>query len=116
MTEQANEEVAQQAATFTPKVGTPPAFLRDAATIYEQRNKLYGDNYKHFGPSLSALFPNGLTVKSPHDFNRLGLLVQVFSKLTRYAQNFERGGHEDSLDDLAVYAMMLKEIDRGVKK
>lgn len=101
---------------FTPKSNTPPAFLIEAAGIYEERNRLYGDNYKHFGPSLSALFPNGVKVNTPHDFNRLGIFVQVFSKLTRYAQNFDRGGHEDSLDDLAVYAMMLKELDREGKK
>jgi hypothetical protein len=33
------------------------------------------------------------------------------SKATRYAQNFERGGHEDSLIDNSVYTQMLREVD-----
>ena len=28
---------------------------------------------------------------------------------------FDKGGHNDSLDDIAVYAMMLKELDSGAK-
>lgn len=88
-----------------------PDQLRKAAEIYEQRNTLYGDNYKRFGPIMKLLFPDGIMVKYDDDWNRLGILVQVVSKLTRYAQNFKEGGHADSLDDMAVYAMMLKELD-----
>lgn len=101
---------------FTPKAGSPPAFLRDAAKIYEERNKLYGDNYKQFGKWANELFPNGLVVSGEEEWNRLGIFVQIMSKLSRYAQNFNRGGHEDSLDDMAVYAMMLKELDREGEK
>ena len=88
-----------------------PEMLRDAANIYEERNKLYGDNYKRFGYIMKELFPQGLELKGPDDFNRYGVFVQVVSKITRYAENFSRGGHADSLDDMAVYAMMLQELD-----
>lgn len=88
-----------------------PDMLRDAAAIYEERNKLYGDNYKRFGHMVKELFPKGLNLAGADDFNRFGILVQVISKLTRYAENFTRGGHADSLDDMAVYAMMLQELD-----
>lgn len=88
-----------------------PEMLRDAANIYEERNKLYGDNYKRFGYIMKELFPQGLELKGPDDFNRYGVFVQVVSKITRYAENFDRGGHADSLDDMAVYGMMLQELD-----
>lgn len=96
-----------------------PEALHQAAAIYEQRNALYGDNYKRFGKLLAALFPDGISIASAEDpvkaGNRLGVLIQILSKITRYCENFERGGHADSLDDLAVYAMMLRELDEGIK-
>jgi len=87
--------------------------LRTKADLYKQRNAIYGDNYHRFGPIFSLLMENqSLNVKSTHDMARLGVLVQLVSKITRYAENFNRGGHDDSLDDIAVYAMMLKELDQ----
>jgi len=92
-----------------------PDSLRAAAEIYEERNKMYRDNYKNFGKVWLALFPDGISTTSAEDpvaaCNRLGIMVQMVGKLTRYAANFNRGGHDDSLDDLAVYTMMLKELD-----
>ena len=91
-----------------------PDMLRSAAKIYEDRNKIYGDNYKRFGPALNGLL-NGVELSTPDDFNRFGILVQIFSKVSRYCNMFDKGGHNDSLDDIAVYAMMLKELDSGAK-
>lgn len=88
-----------------------PEALRAAAEIYEERNKTYGNNYKEFGHWVNELFPAGLNVSGPEDFNRLGVLIQMLSKISRYAQNWDKGGHDDSLDDLVVYTMMLKELD-----
>jgi hypothetical protein len=90
---------------------TVPEMLRDAAEIYEQRNTVYGDNYKNFGKWVNGLFPHGIMAFGEHDINRLGVLVQILSKLSRYVQNFGDGGHKDSLDDLVVYVMMLQELD-----
>lgn len=96
-----------------------PEALRKAAAIYEERNALYGDNYKHFGKVWTALFPDGTYYNGTEDevttANRLGILVQIVSKLTRYCAQFDNGGHADSLDDLAVYAMMLQELDAEAK-
>ena len=89
--------------------------LRDAAGIYEQRSKIYGDNYKRFGAIMEILFPNGLTLILMEDHNRLAIFVQLVAKLTRYAENFARGGHKDSLDDIAVYSQMLSELDQLVE-
>lgn len=93
-----------------------PDMLRDAAAIYEERNKLYGDNYKRFGYIMRELFPQGLKLETQDDFNRYGVFVQVVSKITRYAENFTRGGHVDSLDDMAVYAMMMQELDNILRR
>lgn len=87
------------------------AELEKKAKIYEERNKLYGDNYKRHGLVMQALFPYGLAVTNVENHNRLGVFTQMVAKLTRYAENFQRGGHDDSLDDLTVYTMMLKELD-----
>lgn len=94
-----------------------PNRLRKAADIYAERNAIYGDNYKHFGKVVEALFPNGVNsvpgADKAEQYNRLGVLIQIISKLTRYCAQFEKGGHADSLDDLAVYACMLQELDSG---
>lgn len=90
--------------------------LLDAAQIYDERNVLYGDNYKRFGFIMAALFPNGITLLTIDDHNRFALFVQIMAKTTRYANQFEAGGHADSLDDLAVYAQMLAELDEELKE
>lgn len=93
-----------------------PMALRSAANLYEERNAIYGDNYKRFGATMLSLFPDGLTLNDAANWNRLGILVQMVAKLTRYAPNFNRGGHNDSLDDLTVYSMMLMELDSDAKQ
>jgi len=90
---------------------TVPEMLESLAEIYRERNKLYGSNYKSFGLVMAGLFPHGITMESTDDWNRIGVLVQMAAKMTRYAHRFHDGGHKDSLDDLAVYTMMLQELD-----
>lgn len=91
-----------------------PEILVQAAQTYDERSRVYGDNYKHFGHAMAAIFPAGLTVKSPEDWNRLGIFTQVMSKITRYAASFEVG-HVDSAHDACVYAAMLEELTREYK-
>lgn len=96
------------------QVKTVPQALSELGTLYEERAALYGDNYKKFGHSLHAIM--GTTVlRTPDDYNRFGILVQIFSKFTRYAEQFENGGHADSLDDTSVYCQMLQELDAELK-
>jgi len=96
-----------------------PKALEQAASLYRGRNALYGDNYKNFGKLVEVLFPEGIpsgpmeSMISYH--NRTGVLFMVLSKLSRYCANFGDGGHSDSLDDLAVYAMMLNELDEEIR-
>ena len=40
-----------------------------------------------------------------------GILTQIVSKLTRYAENFSEGGHKDSVIDACTYCAMLMELD-----
>lgn len=94
-----------------------PNALNLLANLYEERSALYGDNYKLFGKIMVLLFQNeGLTLKTEEDFNRFGTFAQVVAKISRYANQFKVGGHPDSLDDMAVYAMMLRELDAEIKQ
>jgi hypothetical protein len=84
--------------------------LARGADTFRERNILYGNNYKRFGNVMRALFPDGLPVASVDEWNRLGILIQCVSKLTRYIENLDDGGHKDSAHDLMVYAAMLEEL------
>src|SRR5215207_10454846 len=89
--------------------------LINLADLYDERNRVYGDNYRHVGPRLKALFPKGLNLETESDFVRFALFIHIDNKISRHARTFCDGGHKDSLDDVSVYAQMLQEIDaKGV--
>jgi hypothetical protein len=100
---------------YPPRGKTVPEMLVALGDLYQKRNKLYKNNYKHFGKVMLGMFPDGLILKTEADFNRLAIFVQIASKMTRYGQQFADGGHTDSLDDVAVYSQMLQEYDREIK-
>lgn len=85
--------------------------LTQAAETYRERNKVYGDNFLIVGKVMAALFPAGLTLKTEQDWCRMHIFLLQVVKITRYVQNWEKGGHKDSMHDLAVYAAMLEMID-----
>lgn len=85
--------------------------LLRASELFKERSRVYGKNYKDFGPVAYTML-EGIKLETPDDFARLGVLVQIISKLTRYCANFNNGGHDDSLMDLSVYAQMLRELDQ----
>lgn len=89
----------------------PDERLVASAQLFKERAAVYGENYLKHGLVLQALFPNGFRLQSVNDHNRFGLLTQVVAKLTRYCENFNEGGHEDSLNDLSVYSQMLAYVD-----
>jgi hypothetical protein len=85
--------------------------LRNLADLYEERNAVYGDDYKRHGDIMMALFPEGLKLDTALDFNRYGIFKELVTKLSRYAAQWKQGGHYDSLNDKSVYAQMLQELD-----
>jgi hypothetical protein len=84
--------------------------LKEAADIYSNRHKLYGNNYKIAGLIFMQLFPNGINIETYEDYNRFAIVMQIINKLIRYSFNWNTG-HPDSLTDMSVYAMILKELD-----
>jgi hypothetical protein len=90
-----------------------PDRLTDMANLARSRNAEYGGNYQIMGPAMAAMYPDGLRVRTVEEWTRLCLQVMRVLKETRYARNFERGGHEDSMHDLAVYAAMAAETDEA---
>jgi hypothetical protein len=95
---------------------TVPNRLRAAADLYEERNRVYGSDYLEHGQLMMALFgPLGMTLVTAEDFARYNLFKMVVAKTARYAKNFFTGGHADSLDDISVYAQMLREVDDKIK-
>jgi len=90
---------------------TVPQRLALLGNLYEGRNAVYGDDFRRYGRVMLALFPDGITIKTESDLSRFGVLTQVMGKLGRYAAQFDRGGHPDSLDDLSVYAQILRLLD-----
>jgi hypothetical protein len=87
--------------------------LREAAELFENRNPEYGDGWKRSQKLLEAFFPNGVVLKTPEDMARFANFNMLIVKLVRYATMMEEGGHLDSIEDLMVYAAMLKERTHG---
>jgi hypothetical protein len=86
--------------------------MKEAIETFLERQKQYGEaNYLKMGKVLAMLFPEGITAKGVEDMNRLILFVMLVLKVTRYSENFDRGGHQDSVHDLGVYAFILEAFD-----
>ena len=91
---------------------TPADILKSGAATFEERGKIYGDNYLRIGAVLSALFPHGIEFRSDAENNRYHLFMMILVKLTRLAIAMERGGtHLDSIHDIMVYAAMWESLD-----
>lgn len=88
--------------------------LAEAAKTFAERHAVYGDNYLNVGGALQALFPDGIEVFTTDDHNRFHIFMLVLVKLSRYANNWKKGGHQDSIRDAAVYAAMLESIDEDI--
>jgi hypothetical protein len=91
-----------------------PELLEEGAETFRERNRTYGNNYHNFGAVMAGLFPEGLHVVAGDvaGFARLGVLVQVVSKIGRYANRLPYGGHVDSAHDIMVYGAMLQEVTK----
>lgn len=97
------------------------SFLQEAIQTRVERHKIYQDEtyggaYKQHGHVMAALFPNGTSALSALDQSRLANLNMIVGKLVRYCSNFNDGGHDDSMKDLAVYTQMQRELDEFFKE
>lgn len=85
------------------------ANLVEAIEIHEQHGAVYRNHYNEIGEVLAAMFPDGLKLCGAIEMARFSTFLQCTNKLSRYAKQFSKGGHEDSARDLIVYAAMLQE-------
>lgn len=86
--------------------------LKKAIKTTEERGKVYGhDGSEVTGRAIAMLFPDGLTLKTPNDFARFAIFNMIMAKVGRYAKNFSKGGHQDSVHDIGVYSFILEELD-----
>jgi len=89
--------------------------LINGGVTFQERHKVYGNNFLKVGDMCVAMFPEGLTLKTAEDFIRFELFMMKTVKFSRYAENFSKGGHQDSIHDDMVYSAMLEFVD-GVLK
>lgn len=82
-----------------------------------ERQEVYGPaGFVEHGELFKAIFPKGVTLKTAADFSRFVLLVNIGTKMCRYAKNFEAGGHPDSIHDLGNYGFILEAYDRNLEE
>ena len=112
------DEAQQDEGTDAGQRLTVDAALHKLADLYLDRQLVYKSNYKFFGGlmvALEAFVPGGkFRLETEDDWTRMGMLVHVASKLSRYCSNFNCGGHAGSLDDTSVYTQMLNEVEREI--
>lgn len=96
--------------------GSPLEFLRRAEDTLVTRGKEYGPSYQRFGPILHAMCPAGIELKTSDDWGRMAVLLMIMAKLDRYMNNFNEGGHEDSITDNINYHAILASLDRDARK
>lgn len=89
--------------------------LRKAADLFEERNKVYGNNYLMVGAVMQGYFPEGITLKTQDDFNRFHIFMLEVVKNTRYCNNWNKP-HQDSNADNTVYSAMREMIDRNIQQ
>lgn len=81
----------------------------------EKHGNKYGEVYKQFGDALLAHFPNGIHIEAD-DYDKatkLGVIVQILTKTTRYCAALDDGGHKDSAHDCMNYSAMLESLTKG---
>lgn len=88
--------------------------LQAAVRTARTRGRVYGDapgregHWRH-GRVMAALYPEGLTCRTPEEFTRAAAMNNLVQKLVRYTEH--PAGHPDSIHDLGVYAFILETID-----
>jgi hypothetical protein len=91
---------------------TAPERLAELSKVPLKRGVGYG-RYERVGEVLEKMFEDGITLKTAADYNRFSLFYQAVNKLVRCSTHLPGKIHEDSVDDAAVYLMMLRTTDDG---
>lgn len=87
----------------------PDDILRTMAGTFEERGKIYGDNWKRIGAVLHALAGGQpVTIEGEEAWLRWSLYMLMVTKITRLATTDLQ--HIDSVHDLAVYGAMLESV------
>lgn len=94
---------------------TADEFLSEGAETFKARNKIYGNNYLNVGNAMVGFFPDGVTLKTADDWNRMQIFLLGVVKQTRYCNSWPAGGHPDSSHDNTVYSSMLESIDEEIR-
>lgn len=84
-----------------------PELLRAAAQTFEERNAVYGSNYRMVGPMVKTLFPDGVPAELVAS-HRWHLFELILVKLSRFA--ISGLTHQDSIHDATVYAAMVESL------
>lgn len=90
---------------------SPANVLVTMADTYQERSKMYKNNYKQIGAVMAALYPDGVTLKTKDEHNRFHLFLMMQIKMTRLV-NMDLN-HQDSCHDIGVYSAMLKSLQEG---
>lgn len=86
---------------------------RQRANTYEEKNKVYGDNFLKVGAVMEQFFPDGITLKGADAFNLWHLFELQIVKLTRFTNS--NLTHLDSIHDEGVYGAMVEALLRQGK-
>ena len=87
--------------------------LLNLSALFARKDAQYGDAH-HCVACVLELLLGDVKLDSVDAKHRYFLLSMIVLKLSRYTNNFNEGGHGDSLDDLAVYAQILRELDANL--
>jgi len=94
-------------------IESPQQILERMAHLFEKRNAVYKDNFRVVGVVMHALFDGDPPrLESSADYARWHLFELVVVKLTRYARQYNVGGHKDSIEDQMVYLAMVAMLDQ----
>jgi hypothetical protein len=88
--------------------------FKEAMELCMLKNKDYGNAKEVAGAVMNLLFPRGIKIETPDQFNEFNMFVMIMSKVVRFANlsqskempNFE--SIDDTLKDLGNYAFILK--------
>lgn len=80
--------------------------LDEAAETFRERNAIYKNNFLMVGNIMAAMFPEGVTLKTPDDHNRFHLFMLKVVKLSRFT--ISGMTHVDSIRDDLVYSAMVE--------